>query len=88
MKKLIIVLMILLFIFAGCERVKRGWKGKKREWIGERAKITLYAYDGSVIGSWTTNGHIERKVGGCIEFIDERTNKLMDICGIIVCEEL
>lgn len=82
MKKLIL---ILLLIITSCTDSGRA----KVFGYGSEYKITLYDYQGAEIESWISSGKVKSEDGSDgYYFLDKKTDKLIEVTGILVIKEL
>jgi len=83
MKKILFI--SLVFMFLGCQRVKQRVKHYQSAVVGLDREVTLYAYDGSVIKSWSGKFNIETENGLC-RFV-KKDGGIVFISGTYIIEE-
>ena len=85
-KKIFLILLVLsTFFYYGCEGCNKEVKHLKSTWSGLNRKVTLYAYDGSIIKTWEGKFMVEL-MENVASWIDEN-NKEIKISGIFIIEE-
>ena len=78
------LVVLALALGIGCSNAQ---KAKIGAW-GEKHKITLYS-GGKKVGEWTCTGRIENEEGSDgFFFLDDKTGKLVRICGTAVIERM
>ena len=84
MKKLLIILLTLFFIFSCSDAKKARMKGRKSEY-----KVEILNCDGTVTRSWVSTGKVrsERDSDGYY-FMDKETGLLIEISGSIIISQL
>ena len=85
MKKIIIIVLSILFLFS-CERFDKKVKHFKSGISGLDRRVTLYTCDGEIIKTWEGNFMIEL-IGNSASWIDDN-NKEVKISGTFIIEEL
>jgi hypothetical protein len=85
MKKFIFIYLLPLLILAGCTDAFQSKIGG----YGDRFKIELVNCDGTVTHEWTSSGKVmsEGQSDGYY-FMDEKTDKLIEVSGTIIITKL
>lgn len=84
-KFLFLAVVVCTALFSSCVDASRA----KIFGLGDKFKIELVNCDGSVTHSWVSTGKVKSEANSDgYYFMDEKTNKLVEVCGTIVITQL
>jgi hypothetical protein len=72
---------------SGCQRMQKAGKNWEAGMDGLDRTITLYDFEGDVMGRWNAKTYVETRRDGIVSFLDSAGKEVKLASGIVVVQE-